>query len=204
VWRAPQDDAHHNATEFSGKARLHGNHCARESVAHDDTQRHGVSSALRAAHPAAWLCPHSAVWLSRPHVSHCTSRGRSAPPPTARTITADLLGTDGLALSAMRSDDGHRPDPIGAPARHHDTSLRHLMSAERHRADRRLRQRDGPRGRCGVPRSVVPRLVSRRARTLDVRSPCRRRSRADGLSINDAPRSATGVWCHSATRTPRH
>ena len=33
----------------------------RESLAHDDADRHGLSPALRAAASCTWLCPHSAV-----------------------------------------------------------------------------------------------------------------------------------------------
>ena len=73
---------------FQWKDYAHG-----ESVAHDDADRHGVSPALRAAHPAAWLCPHSAVWLSRQHVSDRAPRARAAPPPTALATPRDVLGT---------------------------------------------------------------------------------------------------------------
>ncbi len=72
---------------------------------------------------------------------------RASPPPETSSTRA------GLALSAMRSDDDHRPDPLGAPAGRCHTRLRHLMSAHRRRPTRRLRQRGGPRARCGVPRS---------------------------------------------------
>ena len=56
---------------------------ARQSVAHDDAHRDGISPALRPACAATWLRPDSAVWLPRQRVSHRASRARSAPAPTA-------------------------------------------------------------------------------------------------------------------------
>jgi hypothetical protein len=98
----------------------------------------------------------------------------------------DLLG----ATEGLRSTDVHRPDHLRAPADHRHTRLRHLMSPQRHRPDRRLRQRGRSRIRRGVPRCVVPaRHIRRRTRTLDGQSAGRRHSRADGPSIDDGLRS---------------
>jgi hypothetical protein len=89
----------------------------------------------------------------------------------------------------MRSTDGHRSDPLGAAAGHRHPGARHLMTIQR-RPDRRLRERGRSRVRSRVPRSVIPvGHVRRRTRTLDVRRAGRRRSRADGTSIDDASRS---------------
>ncbi len=51
-----------------------------ESVAHDDAVGDGVSPPLRAAHPAARLRPHSAVGLSRQHLSDHPRRPRANAP----------------------------------------------------------------------------------------------------------------------------
>jgi hypothetical protein len=47
----------------------------------------------------------------RQRLPHRTSRARPASPPTALATFGDLLGHPDLALSTLRSVDGHRPDP---------------------------------------------------------------------------------------------
>ncbi len=158
---------------------------ARPSLAADDTHRDGVSSALRPASDATWLRPYSAVRLSCRRLPHRTARARSAPAPTASALSAHTLDTTGLALPAMWSTDDHRPDPLRARADHHHARLRYLMSTHRCRPARRLRQRDRPRLRSRLSRTVLRTgRGARRTTTLDDQSGCRRRSRADGPSIH--------------------
>ena len=164
--------------------------CAGESVALDDAYGDGVSPPLRATRPATRLRPHSAMWLSREHVPHRASRARSTPPPTRSAATADVLDNARLALPAMWSADGHRADPLSGPAGHGHLRPRHLMSAQRQRPDRRLRQRDRSRVRQGMPRLVIPsHCIGHRLRTLDVLIVGRRRSRADDPPVIGSPRA---------------
>ena len=167
---------------------------AGESLAHDDAHRDGVSPPVRATRPAAGLRPHSAVWLSRQHVSHRASRARSAPPPTTRATLDDVFDTARMALSALRSADGPRPDHLQAPADRRHTRLRHLMSLQPRHRDRRLRQRGRSRVSRSVPRCMVAaRHIRRCSRTRDGRRAGRRRSRGDGSSIDDASRSTIPI-----------
>ena len=114
---------------------------------------------------------------------------RASPPAETSSTTA------GLALSAMRSADGHRPDPLGAPAGHRHPRLRHLMSAQPTSSSTGVFANVTAHVSgvvCLDPWSRA-RRVARRTRTPDLRSACRRRSRADGPSIDDASRSTIPI-----------
>ena len=187
----------------------------RPCAAHDDAHRDGVSPALGPARAPTWFRPHSAVWISRQPVSHRAPRGRPARHLTVIATRGAVLDTARLALSAMRSADGHRPDPLGAPAGHCHTRLRHLMTRRR-RPDRHLRRRGGPRVRCGVPRSRVrPRPLARRSRTarpaegvpppLPRRRPLGHRlpTLGDPASSSIAGRRASGFLQVSLSKVPR-
>ena len=132
--------------------------------------------------------------LSRQHVSHRASRARSAPPPTTRATLDDVFDTARMALSALRSADGPRPDHLQAQADRRHTRLRHLMSLQQRHRDRRLRQRGRSRVSRSVPRCMVAaRHIRRCSRTRDGRRAGRRRSRGDGSSIDDASRSTIPI-----------
>lgn len=92
--------------------------CAWPSVAHDDAHRCGVSPALRATHPAAGLCPHSAVWLSCQRVSDhapcaCPRLLRRAAPRKTTPAAAPAwhcprCGAPGPRLDPFRASTGDR------------------------------------------------------------------------------------------------
>ena len=172
---------------------------ARQSVAHDDAHRDGVSPALRPACAATWLRPYSTVWLPRQRVSHGAARARSAPAPTGSATRAPVLDTARLALSAMWRTDGHRPDSLRAPADHRHPRLRHLMNVQPH-PDRRLRQRARSHLRRGVPRCVAPAVTSAAApgRSTDrVRTAAATHRRP---SIDDTSCSGSRFQLHSRPR----
>src|SRR5688572_12112565 len=121
-----------------------------------DVHGDAVSPPCCPPHPAAWLRSHSAVWLSRQHVTYRAPRARPAPTATAIATLADVLNAAGLALSALWSADGHRADPLGAPAGRRHTRLRHLMSPSRPRNDGHLHQRGQTRVRTRVSRTQKP------------------------------------------------
>jgi hypothetical protein len=95
------------------------------------------------------------VGSARQRLPHRAPRARSTPTPTGNATSATILDTTGLALPAMWSTDGHRPDPLQAPAHHRHTRLRHLMNVQQRHSDRRRRQRGRSRVTNSVPRCVV-------------------------------------------------
>ena len=188
---------------------------ARQSVAHDDAHRDGVSPALRPARTATWLRPYSPVWLSRQRLSHRASRARSAPPPTGSATRGDLLDTAGLALSAMWSADGHRPDPLRAPADHRHPRLRHLMSVRHVLTGVCATWSPTCQERCAsirCPQPVASAAAPVARRPACVPPPLARRRPLDRrrLTLHDpdsssiAGRRASGFLQVSLSKVPRH
>ena len=105
-----------------------------------------------------------------------------------RRATATRLAHVGL--SAVRRADDHRPDPLGAPARHGHASASTPHDRTRARHDRRPRRRGRPRLGDGVPRS---------RRAQPVPSP-ERRATATGRARAAAARAPTA---HRARPRPR-
>jgi hypothetical protein len=186
-------------------------------AAHDDAHRHGVSAALRPAHlPRGFVrirqsgflantcrapASRSRAPLSPPASPHATiTRPRRSPHRDPRT----------WRVRAAARDD-RRPDPLGAPAapRSRSASIPHERPPS---SDRRPRQRGAHVSGevCLDPCApVAPPL--RRPPTQSGR----RRSRADGLSIDrstrDDPdsssiagRRASGFLQVSLSKVPRH
>ena len=197
-------------------------------AAHDDALRHGVSAPLRPAHPAARLRPHPAVGVSREHLSRrraWPSRGRCsasrhARRPSAATTATATTTTETAAdvgMSALRSRDDRRPDPLGAPTGDDHARLRYLMSATALSSRPRPRRRGHPRLGvvCLDPTRHRP-SPRARVRTPDPSRACRRRSRADGPSIDHlathadptsssiAGRRASGFLQVSLSKVSRH
>ena len=92
-----------------------------QSVAHDDAVGDGVSASLRPAHSAARLRPHSAVGLSREHLSDHPRRPRAHAPQRGAHDRRDAADGDRdadgrhVGVSALRRRDDPRPDPLRAP-----------------------------------------------------------------------------------------
>ena len=176
---------------------------ARASVALDDSHRDGIPPALRAAHSAAGLCPHSAVWLPGQHVSHRhgsrSPGGYSGGLRPARRRRSCPRGT--VRDAARRWSSGRSSLPRTWPWSP-SASTRHECPPTSSRPASSSPWSPTPQKSCASIR-----LARSRRHTPDPhargRSACRRRSRADGPEVHTGPRPKIPIPAPIAGRRQR-